>query len=299
MFFAYHEFNVDARGSNEPKAGPKLHCDRGRLCDSKLLCALSRALFGKTMIIDTLEPVSLRLDRRSGMPLHAQIDALLRDLIRHPKYANGSLLPDEVTLARQLGVSRSTLRAGMQKLIYEGLVERRQGHGTRVSKPPLRSGVAEWHSLTGEMRAQGIEVHNYSATVSLVAPTEEVVNALQIKTPRDIWQIRRIRGWLGERVVLTVSWMHPRLGIRGDEDFNRPLYSVIEETSGIVPARSQEDITACLANDELAVALEVVPGSALLLRKRTTLDGNDEPVEYNVNWYRSDIHSLRMDLRRG
>ena len=39
-------------------------------------------------------------------------------------------------------------------------------------------------------------------------------------------------------------------------------------------------------------------GEPLLLRKRTTLDASDEPVEYNVNWYRSDIHSLRMDLRR-
>ena len=251
------------------------------------------------MIIEFSETAPLRIDRRSGLPLHAQIDALLRDLIRQPKYADGSLLPDEVSLARQLGVSRSTLRAGMQKLIYEGLVERRQGHGTRVARPPLKSGVAEWHSLTGEMRTHGIEVRNYALSVSLAMSTEEVRNALQLKNQREVWQIRRLRGWLDERVVLTVSWMHPRLGIRGTEDFDRPLYDVIEEVSKVVPARSQEDITACLADDELAAALDVAPGSALLLRKRTTLDSNDEPVEFNVNWYRSDIHSLRMDLRRG
>ncbi|CAN5489360.1 GntR family transcriptional regulator [soil metagenome] len=251
------------------------------------------------MTIDKPQNTPLRIDRRSGLPLHAQIDALLRDLIRRPEYAGGSLLPDEVSMARQLGVSRSTLRAGMQKLIFEGLVERRQGHGTRVVKPPLQSGVAEWHSLTGEMRAQGVEVTNYTLSVALVDPDEETRNALQLKTERKVWQIRRLRGWMEERVVLTVSWMHPRLGIRGDEAFDHPLYNVIEEASGIIPVRSQEDITACLADDELAVALDVTPGSALLLRKRITLDENDEPVEYNVNWYRSDIHSLRMDLRRG
>jgi GntR family transcriptional regulator len=246
----------------------------------------------------TEKEIPLRIDRRNGLPLHAQIDALLRDLIQHPKYASGALLPDEVGLARQLGVSRSTLRAGMQKLIFEGLVERRQGHGTRVAKPPLQSGVDEWHSLTGEMRRQGIEVHNYDLSAELVEPTEEARNALQLKGRRKVWRIRRLRGWLDERVVLTVSWMHPRLGIKGDEDFSQPLYEMITEASGIVAVRSLEDITACLADEDLAEALAVEPGSALLLRKRTTLDANDEPVEFNVNWYRSDIHSLRMDLRR-
>lgn len=250
------------------------------------------------MIIESPPNVPLRIDRRSGLPLHAQIDALLRDLIREPKYADGSLLPDEVTLARTLGVSRSTLRAGMQKLIYDGLVERRQGHGTRVAKPPLQSGVSEWHSLTGEMRSLGIEVHNYDLRLDLVPPPEEARNILQLKGERPAWRLRRLRGWSGERVVLTVSWMHPRLGIKGDEDFTQPLYDVIAKVSGVTAARSLEEITACLADGDLARDLGVEPGSALLLRRRTTLDANDEPVEFNMNWYRSDIHSLRMDLRR-
>ena len=241
----------------------------------------------------------LRIDRTSGLPLHAQIDALLRDLIREPRYADGSLLPDEVGLARGLGVSRSTLRAGMQKLIYEGLVERRPGHGTRVARPPLRSGVSEWHSLSGEMRAQGIEVRNYALSATLVAPDEEARSALRLEAGRKVVRVQRLRGWLDERIVLTVSWLHPRLGLRGDEDFDRPLYAVIEEASGVVPVRSIERITACLADEERAAALGVTVGSALLLRKRTTLDANDGPVEFNVNWYRSDVHSLRMDLKRG
>jgi GntR family transcriptional regulator len=251
------------------------------------------------MISPTSNDGPLAIDRRSDLPLHIQIDALLRDLIRQPKYAGGSLLPDEVGLARHLGVSRSTLRAGMQKLIFEGLVERRQGHGTRVSRPPIQSGLAEWHSLTGEMRSRGIAVRNYALSVAFLDPNQEVRRALQVKGEKKILRVRRLRGWNDERVILTVSWMHPRLGFCGDEDFDRPLYDVIAEASGVVPVRSQEDITACQADDELAAALDIVPGAALLLRKRIALDSNDEPIDYNVNWYRSDIHSLQMDLRRG
>lgn len=251
------------------------------------------------MTVCATQDTPFKIDRKSGLPLHVQIDALLRDLIRQPKYADGSLLPDEVSLARQLGVSRSTLRAGMQKLMFEGLVERRQGRGTRIAKPPLSSGLAQWHSLTGEMRALGVEVKNYALSVSMVDPDESVKNALQLRDNRKVLEIRRLRGWDDERVVLTISYLHPRLNFVGTENFDRPLYDAIADNSGIIPVRSQEDITACLADEELAAALDVVPGSALLLRKRTTLDSNDEPIEYNVNWYRSNILSLRMDLRRG
>lgn len=251
-----------------------------------------------TMALNNTDKKPVRIDRSSGLPLHSQIDSILRELIRRPEYADGSLLPDELTLARQFGVSRGTVRAGMQKLIYDGLVDRRQGHGTRVSRPPLQTGIAEWHSLTGEMRAQGIEVHNYSLDLELVVASDEVSNALQLKGPRPAWRLRRVRGWSDEKVVLTVSWMHPRLGIKGNENFHRPLYEVIEEVSGVVPVRSIEEITACLADEQLAAVLNVEVGSPLLLRKRATLDANGEPVEHNVNWYRSDIHSLRMDVQR-
>lgn len=243
-------------------------------------------------------PPELRIDRRSGVPLHVQIDSLLRQLIEAPQYAEGGLLPDEISLARQLGVSRNTIRAGMSKLIYEGVVERKQGHGTRVSRRPFHTSLSEWHSLTREMQVQGIAVENFELRAELVPAPEEVSSALQLKPGRGLWKLTRIRGWSGMKVVLTISWMHPRLGFKGDEEFGRPLYEVIEQSSGIVPVRSIEDITACCADNYTARCLEVEEGSPLLLRKRTTLDASDGPVEYNLNWYRSDIHSLQLDLRR-
>ena len=49
----------------------------------------------------------------------------------------GSKLPSEPTLAKKLGVSRTTIRAVMGQLEMEGFVIRRQGSGTFVSQPPL------------------------------------------------------------------------------------------------------------------------------------------------------------------
>src|SRR5580692_8975456 len=97
----------------------------------------------------------LSLDHQSPVPLRAQVELLLRDLIRKPKYQNGALLPEETKLAVQLGVSRGTVRSGIGKLVFEGILERKAGVGTRVSNHQGESGIRAWHSFTREMESKG------------------------------------------------------------------------------------------------------------------------------------------------
>jgi len=104
-------------------------------------------------------PHLLRLDHRSAMPLHTQAGQLLRDLIRRPEYQSGALLPDEVTLAARLGISRGTLRLAIGQMVHDGLVERRAG--TRVRPQPAESGIGAWRSFSLEMARKGICVENY------------------------------------------------------------------------------------------------------------------------------------------
>ena len=78
--------------------------------------------------------MKFKIDHSSAVPLHAQVETLLRELIELPKYKNGGLLPKEVDLAKQLGISRNTLRQATNKLEYEGLLVRKKGVGTRVAE---------------------------------------------------------------------------------------------------------------------------------------------------------------------
>ena len=72
------------------------------------------------------------------MPHHAdgpQYAALARELIgaiAAGRYPVGSLLPTEMALCRDSGMSRITVRAAMRELQARGLVSRRAGIGTRV-----------------------------------------------------------------------------------------------------------------------------------------------------------------------
>ena len=57
---------------------------------------------------------------------------VLRERIRRGYYDGPGRLPDEFTLLRELGVSRTRLRAALERLSNEGMVVRRRGRGTFV-----------------------------------------------------------------------------------------------------------------------------------------------------------------------
>jgi DNA-binding FadR family transcriptional regulator len=64
--------------------------------------------------------------------LYRQIADQIRSLVRSGEYTPGQRLPPERDLARQLGVSRPSVREALIALEVEGLVEVRIGSGIYV-----------------------------------------------------------------------------------------------------------------------------------------------------------------------
>ncbi|HEV2328108.1 MAG TPA: GntR family transcriptional regulator [Verrucomicrobiae bacterium] len=240
----------------------------------------------------------LSLDHHSPVPLRAQVEALLRELIRQPQYQNGTLLPDEVALAAQLGVSRGTVRSGISKLVFEGLLDRKAGVGTRVSNRNVESGIQEWHSFTREMASKGITVENFRVAYHQLEGSKDALQALQLDASRMLWRLDRVRGWAGRPVLHTMSWFHPRLGLKGTEDTSLPLYEMIEKTSGVRPHHAREDFLAVSADAQMARQLEVEKGAPLLLRRHTVFDAGNRPFECAEVRYVSSRFALTLDVRR-
>lgn len=76
-------------------------------------------------------------------PLYLRLTAALRTAVDRGEIAQGTVLPPERTLARELAVSRSTVVAAYDRLKVEGFLSSRQGSGTWVRRPrvPDRGGV--------------------------------------------------------------------------------------------------------------------------------------------------------------
>ena len=240
----------------------------------------------------------LTLDHQSPVPLRAQVELLLRDLIRRPEYQKGALLPDEVALAAQLGVSRGTVRSGISKLVFEGLLERKAGVGTRVTNRHVESGIREWHSFTREMASKGIQVQNFRLAFHLVDSSEEATQALQLEASKLLWRLDRVRGWDEMPVLHTMSWFHPRLGLKGNEPTDQPVYEMIEKATGVRPHHAKEEFIAVSADAAFARQLDVERGTPLLLRRHTVFDAGNRPFEFAEVRYVSSRFALTLDVRR-
>lgn len=110
--------------------------------------------------------------------LYRQIAGQLRTLITQGEFATGSRLPAERDLARQLGVSRPSVREGLIAMEVEGWVEVRTGSGVYVLDRSHRAKVAqvaegEWGPLE-LIRARRVVEGEVAAMAALQAKRKDL-----------------------------------------------------------------------------------------------------------------------------
>jgi GntR family transcriptional regulator len=242
--------------------------------------------------------INLKIDHKNHIPLHIQTEELLRKLIRSPQYSKGKLLPNEIELAKQLAISRTTLRLAINKLVYEGLLVRKKGVGTKVSNNTVSSKSVNWLSFSQEMAARKISIKNFELKLKWVKPDEQIANFFEIKTDKKVLKMERLRGQPEGPFVYFTSYFHPRIGLTGKEDFLRPLYEILEKDYMVIASLSKEEITARAADKFLAEKLNLEVGSPILVRKRFVYDQGERPIEFNMGYYRADSFVYSIESRR-
>ncbi|MBO4446890.1 MAG: GntR family transcriptional regulator [Bacteroidales bacterium] len=238
------------------------------------------------------------LNPKSRVPLHKQAEDMLRKLIDKQEYRDGKLLPNEVELAKSLNISRNTLRQAINQLVFEGLLERKKGVGTKVTHKGITGGVMNWLSFSQEMKTLGIEVKNYELLICNRKPSPEIANFFECSQDADCVVMERIRGNAEHPFVKFISYFNPALPINGDENYTLPLYEMMEQKYGIVVKTSKEELSARLAGEQLAHMLQIKAGDPILIRKRFVYDENDVPVEYNIGYYRADSFTYSLVATR-
>ena len=241
---------------------------------------------------------TLAIDHKSVLPLHLQVEEMLRRLIEQPEYQNGKLLPNEVHIARKLGISRNTVRQAANKLVHEQLLIRKKGVGTKVAKNNITTKLNKWTSFTHEMDEKGVVFKNYSLKVSCVVADKEIRSLFNINDETKVIKLERLRGLNKGPVVYFISYFHPRIGLTEKEDFSKPLYETLEKDHHVSVAVSKEGISAILANKKLAEKLNIKIGDPILFRKRVVCDPGDRPIEYNLGYYRADSFTYTIDIAK-
>lgn len=240
-----------------------------------------------------------KIDHQSPTPLHIQAEQIIRKMINSDDYRNGKMFPNEVEFSKELGISRNTLRQAINKLVYEGLLIRKKGHGTKVNYLGTTSSASKnWLSFSQEMKALGVAIKNFELHISWKKADPDVANFFGIKPNDRLLQLIKVRGKQDGPIVYFISYFAPEIGMTGEEDFSMPLYEMLEQEYGVVVKTSLEEISALNAPELISEKLQIEKGDAVLKRKRYVLDTDGKPVEYNIGYYRADAFSFKVESER-
>jgi GntR family transcriptional regulator len=228
-----------------------------------------------------------------------QVYLVLRDRIAGGRRDNQSALPAEQALAAEYGVSRVTVRRALAELEQEGLISRRRGAGTFVLGAAAKPIVADFSDVLANLVAMGRETAVRLLAFDYREPSVAIADALKLAAGEKTQFSVRVRLIDGQPFSHLTTHVPQRIGVTYTEAdlAARPLLSLLER-SGVKIERATQEVTAVLATPEVAAALEVEVGSALLGTTRTVFAADGSGVEHLSALYRPDRYALHMEMVR-
>lgn len=235
------------------------------------------------------------IDRRSPVPLYFQVAQQLEQAILSGTLAPGTRLPNEVVLARQLALSRPTMRQAIQYLVDKGLLVRKRGVGTQVVSPEIRRPL-ELSSLYDDLADSGRQPTTAVRELGVVSADERVARALGVREGTDVIRLRRLRSAQGEPLALLTNHLPRDLAALSADDLERRgLYEILR-SQGIRLRVAQQTIGARSATPAEARELSEPRGAALLTMTRIAYDDEGRAVEYGTHLYRASRYTFELTL---
>jgi GntR family transcriptional regulator len=233
----------------------------------------------------------------AGELKHVWVRRQLQDLVASTLRPGDALL-GERQLEEQFGVSRITVRRAISDLVQDGALVRIKGKGTFVSHGLVRS-TLHLASINEHMRAAGFEPSTRVINASTAAPPAAAAEHLGLAAGDAAYQVRRLRLANGAPVSVDESWLPPPLlpGLLS-EDLTGSLYRVLA-ASGHPVQHVEQTVEAAAAPEETAALLDIEPGAPVLLFRRRSFTGQEDPgtpIEYSISTYRSDRYQVSMRL---
>jgi GntR family transcriptional regulator len=240
-----------------------------------------------------------RINRNSKVPLYEQLYEMLRSMIRRREWQPGDMIPPEPELCEEYGVSRTTVRQVLDKLVNEGLIYRERGRGTFVARPTVEKAMVRIVSFTEDMRRRGIKPGTEVLSSDLAPAPEDIAGRLEIAPGEELVRLERLRLADGEPMAIEESYLVHRYcpGVLTGDYAVVPLREALERNYGIRLVRARQVIRAVLATKRLAELLSVKQRAPLLYIERVSYSQHEVPVEFLRIYYRADRYSLYNELQ--
>jgi len=198
----------------------------------------------------------------------------------------GERLPSEPQLAKELGVSRATLREAMRTFETQGLIRRRQGAGTFVvgQVPVLDSGWEVLESLETMAQRLNLAVTVSDLQIEKLYADQELADGLNLALATRLISIRRVIRADNRPVAYLVDTLPEEF--LNPEDLPRKFNGSVLDfliARGSPLTVSRAAISATGAPADVARALEIQREDVLLKFTSQLYAADGSIVDYSVS----------------
>ena len=236
----------------------------------------------------------LNQDKR---PLYLKIKEHIENLIDQEIYEAGDKLPSETAFAKELKVSRASLREALRVLEKEGKIIKSQGVGTFVSKPipRFKRGIEELFSVTDTIKNEGFTPGTRGLEIKTEKIDKHLALKMNIREDEEILKLQRIRTADDKAVVFCIDYLNTNIfPIDTDDDFSNSLFDLLENKYDLKIKYAVTEIIPVTAKEKLMEKLSVKKYSPILLLEQMHFDDQERLFLYSKNYFRSDQFQFKV-----
>ncbi len=215
----------------------------------------------------------------------------------------GERLLTEPELAKQLSVSRATLREAMRTFETQGLIYRHQGSGTFVIHPSqvIDTGLELLESIETLSKRVGLEVSMGELRIDHVSANEEYVRALSIQPGEPVIVVSRVIQAEGRPVAFLVDIVPDDIltSQELESGFTGSMLDLLLKrgTPGLISSRCE--INAVQAQSDVARAMRIQRGDVLLRFIAYLYSSTGRVVDYSYSYFLPGYFNFHVIRRVG
>ena len=229
--------------------------------------------------------------------LHEELGKIIADT------PPGERLLTEPALAKQLNVSRATLRESMRTFETQGLIYRHQGSGTFVIHPSqiIDTGLEILESIETLSKRIGLEVSTGEIKIDQQPAREEYAKALSIDLNAPVVNVSRVIQAEGRPVAYLIDIVPDDIFTTDElnQGFTGSMLDFLMKRGIPALASSRCEINAVQAQSDVAKALRIQRGDVLLRFIAYLYSTNGRVVDYSYSYFLPGYFNFHVIRRIG
>jgi GntR family transcriptional regulator len=157
--------------------------------------------------------------------------------------------------------------------------------------------LARLETLDETLSEHGLAPHSRILEYGFAPPADDARRALALERGEDVLFLRRVHAAETGPIAVALLSVPPGIGAqlaRNDLE-QHPIFEILPRL-GLHTGRAVQSIRAEAAPADVAAALELAPGGAVLVCERVTYSTDEQPLVYAVFYYRADRFEFRVTL---